>query len=95
MKNLSLLILTFALTFTIHTQPQPRLKPVIKTGIDVLVENNFSPLTGRRVGLITNPTGVSNTLVSTVDIFARAKELKLVALYGPEHGVRGDGKSVV
>ena len=90
MKNLSFLILTFALAVTIYAQPQPRLKPVIKTGIDVLIENNFSQLTGRRVGLITNPTGVSNTLVSTVDIFARAKELKLVALYGPEHGVRGD-----
>ena len=90
MKNLSFLILTFALAVALHAQPQPRPKPVIKTGIDVLVENNFSPLIGRRVGLITNPTGVSNTLVSTVDIFARAKELKLVALYGPEHGVRGD-----
>ncbi len=90
MKNSSFLVLTFALAVTIHAQPQPRSKPVIKTGIDVLVENNFFPLIGRRVGLITNPTGVSNTLVSTVDIFARAKELKLVALYGPEHGVRGD-----
>lgn len=90
MKNLSFLILTFALTVSILAQPQQRPKPVIKTGIDVLIENNFSPLTGKRVGLITNPTGVTNTLVSTVDILARAKEVKLVALYGPEHGVRGD-----
>jgi len=84
--------LTFAIAISLNAQPQsqPRPKPVIKTGIDVLIENNFSPLTGKRVGLITNPTGVTNTLVSTVDIFARAKELKLVALYGPEHGVRGD-----
>jgi uncharacterized protein YbbC (DUF1343 family) len=91
-KKLSFLILTFAIAISLNAQPQsqPRPKPVIKTGIDVLIENNFSPLTGKRVGLITNPTGVTNTLVSTVDIFARAKELKLVALYGPEHGVRGD-----
>ena len=84
--------MTFAIAISLNAQPQsqPRPKPVIKTGIDVLIENNFSPLTGKRVGLITNPTGVTNTLVSTVDIFARAKELKLVALYGPEHGVRGD-----
>ena len=86
--------MAFAFITTIFAQPQsqppPRSKHVVKTGIDVLIENNFSPLTGRRVGLITNPTGVTNMLVSTVDVFARAKAFKLVALYGPEHGVRGD-----
>jgi uncharacterized protein YbbC (DUF1343 family) len=89
-KDLLFLILTFALAVTIHAQPQPRPKPVIKTGIDILVERNFSLLSGKRVGLITNPSGVTNTLVSTVDILGRAKDFKLVALYGPEHGVRGD-----
>jgi uncharacterized protein YbbC (DUF1343 family) len=89
-KALSFLVLTFALAVTIHAQPQPRPTPVIKTGIDVLVERNFSLLSGKRVGLITNPSGVTNTLVSTVDILARATDFKLIALYGPEHGVRGD-----
>jgi len=91
-KNLSLLFLTIAFTISINAQPQPPSppKPVVKTGIDVLVETNFASLAGKRVGLITNPTGVSNTLISTVDIFARTKQFKLVALFGPEHGVRGD-----
>ncbi len=62
----------------------------VKTGLQVLVENDFAPLRGQRVGLITNPTGVNASLRSTVDILFEAKEVNLVALYGPEHGVRGD-----
>lgn len=61
-----------------------------KTGIEVLRESNFKILQGKRVGLITNPTGVDSQLKSTVDILNEAPGVKLVALYGPEHGVRGD-----
>ncbi|MHC1738357.1 MAG: exo-beta-N-acetylmuramidase NamZ domain-containing protein [Ignavibacteriaceae bacterium] len=64
--------------------------PKIKLGIDVLKENNFRELKGKKVGLITNPTGVNSYLVSTIDILAASREFELVALYGPEHGVRGD-----
>jgi len=62
----------------------------IKTGIEVLKEQNFKILEGKRVGLITNPTGLDNDLKSTIDILHEAKNVKLVALFGPEHGVRGD-----
>ena len=62
----------------------------VKPGIEVLRDNNFASLQGKRVGLITNPTGVDNDLVSTVDILAAAPGVKLVGLYAPEHGVRGD-----
>ena len=62
----------------------------IKTGIEVLKEQNFKCLEGKRVGLITNPTGVDNKLKSTIDILHEAPNVNLVALYGPEHGVRGD-----
>lgn len=62
----------------------------IKTGIEVLKEQNFKCLEGKRVGLITNPTGVDNNMKSTIDILHEAPNVKLVALYGPEHGVRGD-----
>lgn len=62
----------------------------VKTGLQVLVEDNFEPLHGKKVGLITNPTGVNAKLKSTVDILFEAKNVNLVALYGPEHGVRGD-----
>lgn len=67
-----------------------RNKGIVKTGIDALKEQNFAPLKGKRVGLITNPTGVDVNLKSTIDILFEAKEVKLVALFGPEHGVRGD-----
>jgi len=62
----------------------------IKTGIEVLKEQSFKILEGKRVGLITNPTGVDNDLKSTIDILHEAKNVNLVALFGPEHGVRGD-----
>ncbi len=62
----------------------------VKPGIEVLRDNHFKQLEGKRVGLITNPTGVDNNLKSTIDILHEAPNVKLVALYGPEHGVRGD-----
>ncbi|TVR74811.1 MAG: DUF1343 domain-containing protein [Marinilabiliales bacterium] len=62
----------------------------VKTGIEVLEENGFEPLLNKRVGLITNPTGVDSRLRSTADILFNAPEVNLVALFGPEHGIRGD-----
>ena len=58
----------------------------IKTGIEVLKEQNFKCLEGKRVGLITNPTGVDNNMKSTIDILHEAPNVNLVALFGPEHG---------
>ncbi len=62
----------------------------VKTGIDKLKENNFAELKGKKVGLITNPTGIDKDLNSTIDILYQAPNVKLVALFAPEHGVRGD-----
>jgi len=67
-------------------RPQPRVRP----GIDVLIEQGFQPLLGQRVGLITNPTGVTGDLRSTIDVLHAAPNVRLVALFGPEHGVRGE-----
>lgn len=64
--------------------------PKVKPGVEVLRDGGFEQLRGKRVGLITNPTGVDNSLKSTVDILAEAPGVELVALYAPEHGVRGD-----
>jgi uncharacterized protein YbbC (DUF1343 family) len=63
---------------------------VVKPGIEVLRENDFAELVGKRVGLVTNPSGVDHNLKSTVDILHAAQGVKLVALFGPEHGVRGN-----
>jgi len=62
----------------------------VKTGIDVLQENKFNILEGKRVGLLTNPTGVDRNLKSTIDILFEAPNVNLTALFAPEHGVRGD-----
>ena len=65
-------------------------KPIVLTGINVLENRNFDILEGKRVGLITNQTGVNSQLISTIDILSSAANVNLVALFGPEHGVRGD-----
>ena len=59
-------------------------------GIEVLRKNHFDCLKGKRVGLVTNPTGVDRRLKSTIDILYEADGVNLVALFAPEHGVRGD-----
>lgn len=66
------------------------LQAQVTTGLEVLVEHGFDPLLGKRVGLVTNPSGVDRNFRSTIDILYQAPEVNLVALYGPEHGVRGD-----
>jgi uncharacterized protein YbbC (DUF1343 family) len=60
-----------------------------KTGIDVLEEQNFAPLRGKRIGLITNQTGVDSKGRRTIDVLAHADGVKLVALFSPEHGIAG------
>ena len=62
----------------------------VKPGVEVLRDNGFQQLDGKKVGLITNPTGVDNNLKSTIDILHDAPNVELVALFAPEHGVRGD-----
>ncbi|MFY9610169.1 MAG: exo-beta-N-acetylmuramidase NamZ domain-containing protein [Blastocatellia bacterium] len=68
--------------------PSGPLHPVL-TGIDVLERDGFKQLEGRRVGLITNHTGRDRAGRSTIDVLASVKSLKLVALFSPEHGLRG------
>jgi uncharacterized protein YbbC (DUF1343 family)/CubicO group peptidase (beta-lactamase class C family) len=68
--------------------PAGPLHPVL-TGIDVLVRDGFKQLEGRRIGLITNLTGRDREGRSTIDLLAAATNLKLVALFSPEHGLRG------
>ncbi|HIZ88296.1 MAG TPA: DUF1343 domain-containing protein [Candidatus Coprenecus pullistercoris] len=62
----------------------------VRTGIDVLEDNGFEQVRGKRIGLVTNPTGVDRYLNSTIDVLFNAPEVELIALFGPEHGVRGN-----
>jgi uncharacterized protein YbbC (DUF1343 family)/CubicO group peptidase (beta-lactamase class C family) len=63
--------------------------PVLN-GIDVLVKNNFAPLKGKRIGLVTNHTGHDRARRATIDLLKEAPGVTLVALFGPEHGIRGE-----
>ena len=65
----------------------------MKPGIEVLLESRLDLLRGRRVGLITNPTAVDARLRSSAELLRAHPEVDLVALYGPEHGVRGDAQA--
>ena len=64
--------------------------PKIMLGIDVLVQEKTDLIAGKRVGLITNATGMTSDLKSTIDALNEIPAVKLTALFGPEHGVRGD-----
>jgi uncharacterized protein YbbC (DUF1343 family) len=60
-----------------------------RTGIDVLEGEHFAPLRGKRVGLITNQTGVDSKGRRTIDVLAHAEGVKLIAIFSPEHGIAG------
>jgi uncharacterized protein YbbC (DUF1343 family) len=62
----------------------------VLNGIDVLLENPRKYLGNNQIGLITNPTGITTSLESTLDAFHRHDKIKLKAVFGPEHGARGD-----
>lgn len=65
----------------------------IKLGIDILLEERIDELEGKNVGLITNPTGIDQDLNSIVDLLHQHEDVNLVAMFGPEHGVRGDAQA--
>ncbi|EPE62211.1 hypothetical protein L479_01380 [Exiguobacterium sp. S17] len=67
-------------------------KPKVELGVDRLMDDP-ELLAGKRVGLITNPTGVDANMTSIVDLFHNSDDFELTALYGPEHGVRGDAQA--
>jgi len=62
----------------------------VKLGNEVLAAEHFKVLQGKRVGLLTNPSGVNRHLASTIDVLRAAPGVTLVALFGPEHGIYGD-----
>src|SRR5699024_7693172 len=62
-------------------------------GVEKLLNDDIHLISDKNVGLITNPTGVDQELNSIVDRFHEHEDINLVALYGPEHGVRGDAQA--
>ena len=71
------------------TSTEAPLSVKVLTGIDVLERDNFKQLAGLRIGLVTNQTGRDREGRPTIDILNKAAGVKLVALFSPEHGIRG------
>jgi len=64
--------------------------PTVLNGIDVLQQDGFAALKDLRIGLITNHTGMNSLRQSTIDLLHESKDVKLRALFSPEHGIRGE-----
>lgn len=65
----------------------------VESGVEVFLKKHLNLVKGSRVGLITNPTGVDSSLHSTPSLFFDHPEIELAALYGPEHGIRGNAQA--
>ena len=87
MKNLNILILLISLFVLSGCNPINKTKKVVKVGIDN-IDQYLDIFEGKRVGLITNPTGINSELISTIDILD--DKVNLVSLFSPEHGIRGN-----
>ncbi|GHO86156.1 exo-beta-N-acetylmuramidase NamZ family protein [Dictyobacter formicarum] len=62
----------------------------VQTGLEVFLATDIPQLTGKRAGLLTNATGSDRRFCSAVDLLQAHGQLELCALFGPEHGIRGD-----
>jgi uncharacterized protein YbbC (DUF1343 family) len=75
------------------TADKEKKKQKVSPGIEVLLKDEKNVLRGKKVGLITNPTGIDSKLTSIVDLLHDDPDINLTALFGPEHGVRGDAQA--
>src|ERR1022692_645856 len=68
-------------------------RPPVKLGVEVLFAKHLNLIRGKHIGLITNPTGLDSKLDSIIELFRAHPDVQLTALYGPEHGVRGNAQA--
>jgi uncharacterized protein YbbC (DUF1343 family) len=92
---LLLLLPLLALLPTIHARARSQPVPappngVVRPGLEVFLDNVPPEFRGKRVGLITNHSALDRARTPAIDLIARHKDLRLVALFAPEHGIRGD-----
>ena len=64
----------------------------MKLGVEVFLDEGYKQFIGKNLGLVTNMTGVNQSLTTTIELFVEHPGITLKALYGPEHGIRGDAK---
>lgn len=65
------------------------INPTVKTGLDIVIQSNYSALAGKKVLVLTNPTGITPELDLGVDVMVTSRAVNLVGVMGPEHGFRG------
>ena len=98
MKKTMIILAVFLLAFCLSssksvTAVKEEKKQKVSPGIEVLLKEEKKLLKGKKVGLITNPTGIDSHLTSVVDLLHDDPEIQLTTLFGPEHGVRGDAQA--
>ncbi len=99
MKRILFIILIVMLALTVIpaakdiSAHKDKKKNTVSPGVEVLLKDQKELLKGKKVGLITNPTGIDSELNSIVDLLNDDPDIELTALYGPEHGVRGDAQA--
>ena len=76
--------------FTASNTPADETDTRVLTGIDVLARDGFKQLSGMKLGLVTNHTGRDRSGRQTIDVLRNARNVQLVALFSPEHGIRGN-----
>ncbi|KOV70157.1 exo-beta-N-acetylmuramidase NamZ domain-containing protein [Streptomyces sp. MMG1121] len=75
------------------TPRAPRHREQLRTGFERLAADGYSLLKGRRVGIVTNPTGITRNTDHIVDVMHQDPRVKLTAVFGPEHGFRGTAQA--
>lgn len=65
---------------------------MLQLGLDRFLKKDFKQFKGKRIGLVSNMTGVNERLIPAIDLFYEHPEIELTALFGPEHGIRGDAR---
>jgi uncharacterized protein YbbC (DUF1343 family) len=80
-------VFTFVLSCFLAVLASPVVEGGIKTGLEVLIEDDFAPLAGKRVGLLTADTALTRDGQRSIDVFAKAPNVRLVAIFAPEHGL--------
>ncbi|WP_232732312.1 exo-beta-N-acetylmuramidase NamZ family protein [Bacillus sp. mrc49] len=98
MKKTMIVLAVFLLAFCLSssksvTAVKEEKKQKVSPGIEVLLKEEKKLLKGKKVGLITNPTGIDSHLTSVVDLLHDDPDIQLTTLFGPEHGVRGDAQA--
>lgn len=88
--TLIIFILSTLFAFTQNISPYQLARPKVRSGLEVFLTQHLHLVEGKRVGLVTNPTGVDANLQSGIDLMKAHPKINLVALFAPEHGVRGN-----